>query len=221
MVLQSTGAISMSQIVTEFGGAAPHAMSEYYSDYVLGYTLNANGVIPATGSAFAMSSMYGKSRATTYTLQHPDGRTVLWDTRSARGYTLCLNAASGFTEPLSFSIYNNANVYANSSNVVGLLHTNSLVYAVRCATGSGGYMYIPPASAYVNSSNVHAFMFRRETIGGTFTGRYYIMMFGDTVTFYLGYSVGNDALTMYATLGSALSWFVSPAPSPLGPDVAL
>lgn len=210
----------MSQIVTEFGGTVPHAMSEYYSDNAAGYTLNANGVIPATGSAFAMSSMYGKSRATTYTLQHPDGRTVLWDTRSARGYALCLNAAAGFTEPLSFSIYNNANVYLNSSNLVGLLHTNSLSSAVRCASGSGGYMFITPGSAYVNSSNVYAFMFRRETIGGTFTGRYYIMMFGDTLSFYVGYSAGNDALTTYTALGSALSWFVTPAPSPLGPDVA-
>ena len=30
MPLQSSGAISISQIATEFGGTAPHSLSEYY-----------------------------------------------------------------------------------------------------------------------------------------------------------------------------------------------
>jgi len=38
MTLQSSGAISLSQVQTEFGGANPISMSEYYAGGVSGNT---------------------------------------------------------------------------------------------------------------------------------------------------------------------------------------
>ena len=51
MALQSSGAIKISEIATEFGGVAPHAMSEYYE---------AAAGVPSSG-VIAISDFYGKA----------------------------------------------------------------------------------------------------------------------------------------------------------------
>ena len=58
MVLQTSGAISLADIAAEFGGSAPHSLSEYYGA--------ASGV-PASG-AISIGGFYGKSAAQTVTL---------------------------------------------------------------------------------------------------------------------------------------------------------
>ena len=58
MVLQTSGAISLADIAAEFGGSAPHSLSEYYGA--------ATGV-PASG-AISIGTFYGKSAAQTVTL---------------------------------------------------------------------------------------------------------------------------------------------------------
>lgn len=58
MVLQTSGAISLADIAAEFGGSAPHSLSEYYGA--------ASGV-PASG-AISIGTFYGKSAAQTVTL---------------------------------------------------------------------------------------------------------------------------------------------------------
>ena len=60
MTLQSSGAISLSNIAGEFGGSTPHSLSEYY---------RGGGLVPAhagtvgipTGGAISMSNFYGKT----------------------------------------------------------------------------------------------------------------------------------------------------------------
>ncbi len=63
MTLQTSGAISLSQIQTEFGGASPIGLSEYYAGggYVPSGTSGSNGAVPASG-AIALSKFYGTSK---------------------------------------------------------------------------------------------------------------------------------------------------------------
>ena len=63
MALQGSGAISLSEIATEFGGTAPHALSEYY---------DAASGIPASGT-IAFSDFHG---TTAYAMG--GGRGVFW-----------------------------------------------------------------------------------------------------------------------------------------------
>ena len=56
MALPASGLITMQQIATEFGGSAPHSLSEYYG--------KAAG-IPTSG-AIAMNQFHGKSAINTY-----------------------------------------------------------------------------------------------------------------------------------------------------------
>ena len=51
MALQTSGAISLSQIATEFGGSAPHSLSEYYIS---------NAGLPASGT-ISFNQFYGKA----------------------------------------------------------------------------------------------------------------------------------------------------------------
>lgn len=62
MTLQTSGAISLGQVQTEFGGSNPISMSEYYAGgtRVPAGTSGTNGAVPASG-AVSMSKFYGTS----------------------------------------------------------------------------------------------------------------------------------------------------------------
>ena len=62
MTLQTSGAIKFSEIQTEFGGANPISMSEYYAGgaNVPGSTSGVNGAVPASGT-ISMSKFFGTS----------------------------------------------------------------------------------------------------------------------------------------------------------------
>jgi len=55
MALQSSGQISLSDIATEFGGSAPHSLSEYYG----------SDTVPASGE-ISIGDFYGTSNITYY-----------------------------------------------------------------------------------------------------------------------------------------------------------
>lgn len=62
MVLPSTGAISLANIQTEFGGANPIGLNEYYLNSVYGYVSGTGATgIPTTG-AISLLQFYGKSK---------------------------------------------------------------------------------------------------------------------------------------------------------------
>jgi hypothetical protein len=60
MTLQTSGAISLANIQTEFGGSNPISMSEYYAggSYVPSGTSGTNGAVPTSGG-ISMSKFYG------------------------------------------------------------------------------------------------------------------------------------------------------------------
>lgn len=72
MALQTSGAISLGNVQTEFGGTNPIAMSEYYAGggNVPSGASGTNGAVPSSGT-IAMSKFYGTVK-TAYT---PDGGT--------------------------------------------------------------------------------------------------------------------------------------------------
>lgn len=62
MTLQASGAISLSQIRTEFGGSAPDSLSEYYRGAGLVPDISANSAIPTTGP-IKLSDFYNATNA--------------------------------------------------------------------------------------------------------------------------------------------------------------
>lgn len=65
MALQSSGTITIQDIVDEFGGTAPHSLSEYYRNGT--YVGSTNTGVPTSGT-IALSDFYGASAATVVTV---------------------------------------------------------------------------------------------------------------------------------------------------------
>ena len=65
MALQSSGTITIQDIVDEFGGTAPHALSEYYRNGA--YVGSNNTGVPTSGT-ISLSDFYGASAATVVTV---------------------------------------------------------------------------------------------------------------------------------------------------------
>jgi hypothetical protein len=61
MAIQSSGIIRISDLVTEFGGTAPHSLSEYYRGGLLVPNSTINGNIP-TGGQINLSNFYGAQK---------------------------------------------------------------------------------------------------------------------------------------------------------------
>ena len=56
MALQSSGAISMTDIVGEFGGSVPHSLSEYYRN---GAYVPGNNTSVSTSGTISIGNFYG------------------------------------------------------------------------------------------------------------------------------------------------------------------
>lgn len=69
MALQTSGAITLSDIQTEFGGSNPISLSEYYAGglYVPSGTSGTNGAVPTSGE-IAVSDFYGTQSGITITV---------------------------------------------------------------------------------------------------------------------------------------------------------
>lgn len=64
MALQSSGAISLSQIQSEFGGSNPISLSEYYQNASPDLVTSNNTGVPNTGNPISMSNFYGTVKGT-------------------------------------------------------------------------------------------------------------------------------------------------------------
>ena len=86
MALPSSGAISFSQIQTEFGGTNPISLSEYYNTTSgLGLGISSTSSIPSSG-AIAVSNFYGAQKFNFYA-------TTNYAVSSATAYTTVVNTA--------------------------------------------------------------------------------------------------------------------------------
>lgn len=115
MALQSSGAISLADIAAEFGGAAPHAISEYYG---------AAAGIPSSGQ-ISFSNFYGKSAASPIVATGGTVSTV----GSYKYHTF--TTTYGATTPNTFQI--TATASGSLSNTVQVL--------IVAGGGLGGYTY--------------------------------------------------------------------------------
>jgi hypothetical protein len=102
MALQSSGAISFSQIAAHFGGSTPHSMSEYYT--LLGMGVSG---LPSSG-AFSFSSFHGKSNQVT---------TSVW---VSSGYNNSVTTINDIT-PVGYSNYGSWFAYG-----IGGIHVNGV-----------------------------------------------------------------------------------------------
>jgi len=122
MAIVSPGAVSLSDLATEFGGSQPHSMSEYYSggSNVPSGTQNSSSVtIPTSGQISLASSFYGSV-----------AEVVLLETTITAGFRT-RDAKLGLHEH-GFSDGNNS---GTGSDSYGSIANNSISSASRTVKG--------------------------------------------------------------------------------------
>ena len=114
MALQTSGAITLAQIQTEFGGSNPISLSEYYASgsYVPTGTSGTNGAVPTSGT-ISLWNFYGTSAASwTGTISTNQTNLNLATWASANGW----NGTSAATITINSGVY----VYSTSTGTPGL-----------------------------------------------------------------------------------------------------
>ena len=132
MTLPSSGAISINSLVGEYGGSAPHSMSEYYRGGGLVANHSNNGNVPTSGT-ISLSNFYGQNNTApvdnTYTINGggPATRGVILGSGSNFGW--CASAPGGYAG----SAYGNT---GSGTDTSAQLANNT---TKRMLTGAVGY----------------------------------------------------------------------------------
>lgn len=205
MALQSSGQISLADIAGEFGGAAPHSLSEYYGA--------ASGV--PTSGAISLSNFYGTSAG-------PDG-TLLYTLNNPNAYSTSADDFFGSAVAIS-SNYAIVGAYQEDDSDGGLsgkayifnLSTGTLSHTLNNpdAYGTGLSDYFGRA---VSISDSYAIVgaYQEDDAGGANSGKAYIFnpstgallrtlnnpnAYSGSADDYFGYAVGISS--NYAIVGA-------------------
>ena len=115
MALQSSGAISLNDIQTEFGGTNPISISEYYRGG--SFVTDNNTGVPTSG-AIDMGDFYGSTNQFAFTIST--------DTQEADLSTLATAAGWNGTDPLNATVASGVYLWSDDTAVGGLTIPSSL-----------------------------------------------------------------------------------------------
>jgi hypothetical protein len=143
MPLQTSGAISLANVATEFGGATPHSLSEYYAGggLVPAGTSGTNGAVPSSGQ-IALSNFYGTSNVLKYVAVGYTNSTSGTAQQNRRIYTITSSGwGSEISTGLNFQNYTNQNPIAVTSDykiiAVGEDSIPRIVFIPMTTAGAG------------------------------------------------------------------------------------
>ena len=164
MALPSSGAISFSQIQTEFGGTDPISLSEYYNTTSgLGLNISASSSIPSSG-AIAVSNFYGAQKVNFYA-------TTNYAVSSATAYTTVVNTA---VDVSSTSAMNNRWIMvcagARTNNGLGgnsVVGTNSATLSATTGTTGTAYTAVNRGTVYASYYTQNIIYYKKVTDGAT------------------------------------------------------
>jgi len=179
MALPSSGQISLSDIATEFGGSAPHSLSEYYS----------KGNAPASGEIQLAADFYGTSSAASISYVTTVGNSDV--TASPHTFSsVSLGSTSGdrYTVIAIGSIANSSYTatiggiactsvvqqkYSGDDSYVGILiaDTSSLGTTANIVIDNNTYIYRPGVAVYnvTGLSSASAFSTASDSSGSDLT----------------------------------------------------
>lgn len=132
MALQSSGAISLSDIQTEFGGSNPISLSEYYRGG--SYVTSNNTNVPTSGE-ISVNQFY--NAVNQYSL------TISANTQEANLYSIATNDGWNGSDPILVTIQSGVYLWSDSTSTAGLIISsafNSLLSIVNNGyiIGKGG-----------------------------------------------------------------------------------
>lgn len=225
MAIPSSGALSLSDIQTEFGGSNPIGMDEYYAggSYVASGTSGTNGAVPTSG-AISLSSFFGTA-AVKYFMGYATDSTLSGESSS---FSDVVFDSSGNSYQIGFYYYNGIpQTYLQKVSDAGVLQWTRFVtpaggnmYGIKGAIDASGNVYVlgyllwypvmsPPGPGIkmlvVKYNSSGTFQWQRH-FGGTSGGNTWNPSpteYG--IGYVLGTSVGIDASNYLHCVGTNLN----------------
>jgi len=148
MALQSSGAISLANIQSEFGGSSPISLSEYYRNGA--YTTSNNTNVPTSG-AISIGNFYGTVKQFNVTITSSQKELNLYSYVTGLGWN--------GTDPIAVTINSGVYLWSDNTSVGGLvissafnskLNLTNYGYIIGRGGNGGGYNGGP---ALVNSAS--------------------------------------------------------------------
>jgi len=128
MAIQSSGAISLSDLQTEFGGSNPISLSEYYQNASPDLVTANNTNVPNTGNPIDLSDFYGAVKTFSYTFSSNAQEVDLNATLTTAGWN--------GSDPVSVTI--NSGIYIWSDDVTtAALSISSSLHNLLTITNNG------------------------------------------------------------------------------------
>ena len=112
MAIQSSGAISLSDLQTEFGGSNPISLSEYYQNADPDLVTANNTGVPNTGNAIDLSDFYGATKQFTYTFTS--------DAEEVDLNTVVTAAGWNGSDPISVVVNSDVTISSDDTSVAAL-----------------------------------------------------------------------------------------------------
>jgi len=133
MALQSSGAISLANIQTEFGGSNPISMSEYYQAGT--YVSEHSSSVPVSG-AIDMADFYSTEKAVRLVVSSNTTNYNILTAATAAGYS------NSTAQPIVVTVNSGVEVSGTTGNHgmrTGVLHADTDVLIICAGTISGGH----------------------------------------------------------------------------------
>lgn len=113
MAIQSSGAISLSDLQTEFGGSNPISLSEYYQNADPDLVSSNNTNVPNTGNPIDLSDFYGATNQFTYTFSSNTQEVDLNSTLTTAGWN--------GSDPVAVTINSGVYIWSDSISTAALI----------------------------------------------------------------------------------------------------
>ena len=148
MVVTSSAPISITDLVTEFGGSTPHALTEYYRGGSLVPNVTANNSVPTSG-AISLTDFFGATN------------TVTWTTVVTVGVVTGLFTQSGFSSGIFGSLSDSTVDFLSGTPTVSRIEFASLgttpVFFKINGSGNSGWTTIKIGSLTLNRTDATSF----------------------------------------------------------------
>tara|TARA_R110002072_G_scaffold260466_1_gene418956 strand:- start:25 stop:552 length:528 start_codon:yes stop_codon:yes gene_type:complete len=148
MAVTSSAPISITDLVTEFGGSTPHALTEYYRGGSLVPNVTANNSVPTSG-AISLTDFFGATN------------TVTWTTVVTVGVVTGLFTQSGFSSGIFGSLSDSTVDFLSGTPTVSRIEFASLgttpVFFKINGSGNSGWTTIKIGSLTLNRTDATSF----------------------------------------------------------------
>ena len=170
MTIQASGAISLSQLRTEFGGSAPDSLSEYYRGGALVPSIPNNAAVPTSG-AIKLRDFYSSTKALSTVMTRGSSGASRGFSQGSYGSladpvfflgvactSISTFPSSPFTLTVTFPATRSQNFFSSLVCSLGTFNSASATVFIADLLGSSTWYFVGVASEFAGSGTETIYM---------------------------------------------------------------